>query len=617
MTHARRLRFAGVAALAALLLAFVTAPSLVVAAGVQECLECHDDIVKAEDYAKSAHGELVCVSCHFEVNDLKKHENGEITIGDVQCARCHRDVSAAIAASDHRENASCDDCHGAVHTTLKGRGKLAVTTACAACHAEEYLESAHGMALAKGNTDAPSCVDCHEGPHALMALGEDAVSPARRALTNESCVHCHENAAMMAKAGLEATSVEHYEEGYHGKVAKLGYLEDVAGCADCHTAHSVLAATDPKSSVNKANLAATCKGAEARCHPQANENFTKYDPHATHKDKSKFPVLFWTFVAMSGLLIGVFAFFWLHTLLWWQKAFREAREFRGKEHHIDPALALDGVMYKRFGWFPITLHVIVIVSFLGLVFSALPLKFPEAFWAPALMKFWGGAAAAGLAHRWSAAATFFYFLLACGRVFWFLFIMKSDKGFFGRLFGPDSLFPNLDDGRQMVGMFKWFFGMGPRPKFGKWTYWEKFDFLAVFWGMVAIGLTGLMLWVPEWFAKFTPGWFFNIAAIVHADEAMLAAGFIFTVHFFNTHLRPEKFPIDTVVFTGKVSRHEFIEERALQIPLERQNGNLDKMKTGYASALVEFIAMVFGYASLFLGLAGLFLLVTGFFGIGG
>ncbi len=105
---------------------------------------------------------------------------------------------------------------------------------------------------------------------------------------------------------------------------------------------------------------------------------------------------------------------------------------------------------------------------------------------------------------------------------------------------------------------------GPKPQFDRWTYWEKFDFLAVFWGMFAIGLSGLMLWFPEFFTIFLPGWILNIATIVHSDEALLASGFIFTVHFFNTHFRPSKFPIDTVIFTGRIPKYELVEERPEQ-----------------------------------------------------
>ena len=106
-------------------------------------------------------------------------------------------------------------------------------------------------------------------------------------------------------------------------------------------------------------------------------------------------------------------------------------------------------------------------------------------------------------------------------------------------------------------MFKWFFGMGPRPVFDRWTYWEKFDYWAPFWGVTIIGVSGLMLWLPGVFGAFLPGWVFNVATIFHGEEAFLAVVFLFTVHFFNNHFRPDKFPLDVVMFTGTVPLDEF------------------------------------------------------------
>ena len=121
--------------------------------------------------------------------------------------------------------------------------------------------------------------------------------------------------------------------------------------------------------------------------------------------------------------------------------------------------------------------------------------------------------------------------------------------------------PTMQDWRDFVAHNKWFFGKGPKPQFDRWTYWEKFDYFAVFWGMFAIGISGLVMWFPQFFTSFLPGWVINIALIVHSDEALLAAGFIFTIHFFNTHFRLEKFPMDTVIFSGRISKSEMLHER--------------------------------------------------------
>src|SRR6056297_1125391 len=170
---------------------------------------------------------------------------------------------------------------------------------------------------------------------------------------------------------------------------------------------------------------------------------------------------------------------------------------------------------------------------------------------------------------------------------------------------------------DVTSMVRWFLFLGPKPSFERWTYWEKFDFIAVFWGMFAIGGSGLMLWFPEFFAAFLPGWALNVATIVHSDEALLATGFIFTVHFFNTHGRPEKFPMDFVIFNGEMSKEEFIEERADQWKRYEEEGVLDQyIKEKPSGIAYDFFIKAFGFLALFTGLGLLFLMIYAFL-IGG
>jgi cytochrome b subunit of formate dehydrogenase len=130
--------------------------------------------------------------------------------------------------------------------------------------------------------------------------------------------------------------------------------------------------------------------------------------------------------------------------------------------------------------------------------------------------------------------------------------------------------------RDFVAHQKWFFGKGPRPQFDRWTYWERFDYFAVFWGVAIIGASGLVMWFPKFFTRFMPGWGINIALIIHSDEALLAAGFIFTFHFFNTHFRIEKFPMDTVIFSGRISKTELLHERKRWYDRLVATGRLDE-----------------------------------------
>ncbi|WP_320056102.1 hypothetical protein [Desulfuromonas thiophila] len=169
--------------------------------------------------------------------------------------------------------------------------------------------------------------------------------------------------------------------------------------------------------------------------------------------------------------------------------------------------------------------------------------------------------------------------------------------------------PNFRDIKDVTAMVRWFLWKGPKPTFERWNYWEKFDFIAVFWGMFAIGGSGLMLWFPEFFGLFLPGWVFNVATIVHSDEALLATGFIFSVHFFNTHLRPEKFPMDFVIFNGEMHKEEFVEERGDQWKRYEQLGITEQfVKDKSSSPLYNLILRTFGFVAVAIGVV-LFVLI--------
>jgi len=171
------------------------------------------------------------------------------------------------------------------------------------------------------------------------------------------------------------------------------------------------------------------------------------------------------------------------------------------------------------------------------------------------------------------------------------------------LWGPQSMVPRWKDATDLVQHLKWFLRLGAKPRFDRFTYWEKFDYWAVFWGMAIIGASGLLLWFPVFFARFVPGWIFNIALLVHGEEALLAVGFIFTIHFFNTHLRPEKFPIDRVIFTGRITEAELKDERPEEYARLVKEGRLDEWRTdapppwlvrasGFIAAIVVSIGLL-------------------------
>jgi cytochrome b subunit of formate dehydrogenase len=368
----------------------------------------------------------------------------------------------------------------------------------------------------------------------------------------DQCGRCHEKIA------------ETYFDTFHGKVSKLGYLT-TAKCYDCHGSHDILPVTDQRSRLSRSNIVKTC----AKCHPGSHRQFAGYLTHATHHDPKRYPLLFYTFWGMTTLLVGTLALAGTHTALWLRRSL-------GYRKPAAADSAEGGQVYvRRFTTFQRNLHLMVIGSFLGLALTGMTLKFSYAAWATVLARLLGGFEAAGLIHRFCAVVTFTYF----GLHLWDLFRQKKKSGrsWLKFIFGPESMMFNRRDWREFAESLKWFVHKSPRPRYGRWTYWEKFDYFAVFWGVAVIGMTGLILWFPTVFTRIMPGWMVNVATTIHSDEALLAVCFIFSIHFFNTHFRPEKFPIDTVIFTGGVPLEELKDDRPREYQQLVDSGELEHL----------------------------------------
>lgn len=131
---------------------------------------------------------------------------------------------------------------------------------------------------------------------------------------------------------------------------------------------------------------------------------------------------------------------------------------------------------------------------------------------------------------------------------------------------------------------------------------DRIDYWAVLWGTVIMGAAGLVLWFPETASRLLPGWMFNVALFVHGAEATLAIGFIFVVHFFSGHLRPEKFPMDLVIFTGAISESDLLRERAAQYERLAVSGELERLSVPPPSTLLRKRGYIVGSIGLSLGI---------------
>lgn len=211
------------------------------------------------------------------------------------------------------------------------------------------------------------------------------------------------------------------------------------------------------------------------------------------------------------------------------------------------------LVVRRWSWWARATHALLALSVFGLILTGMPMHYADALWAEPLLWLWRGERGAAAVHKVCAVG---FLASAAMHVVGVLAAWATGRWRPRSLLDEDSILPRWRDVRQVGEFIRYLRGEGPRPRFPRFTFWEKFDYLAEVWGLLVIGLTGLVMWFPGKFLVFLPGWLVNAARIFHSYEAILAMGFLFTVHYFNTHLRPEVFPVDEVIFTGNIPLHE-------------------------------------------------------------
>lgn len=535
------------------------------------CLACHGNAgfsapgaggkerplhVAQDKFGASSHGKLECVSCHTAITDVP-----------------HKNIPAEGSPARAAQRKTIPDLCGTCHAKQR----------------DEYATSVHGReTLQKGNPAAAVCSDCHK-PHAV----QDPTGDVARLTITKSCGSCHKD------------MLRTYTETYHGQINALGYA-NTAKCFDCHGSHGIQRVGDPASSVHRKNRLETCQ----KCHINASEGFATFAPHGDARDFARYPMIWLAQKMMVGLLVGTFAFFWLHTAMWFYREYKERSERKSRPQVMASALppGTTGKHFQRFSATWRVAHLTFALSLMVLTLTGMPVFYPESSWAPAVMKLLGGPQTAAIIHRVAAvvfAGVFFWHLAYVG-----LRLARNWKNF--RIFGSDSLIPGLQDLKDIVAMFTWFIGKGPRPIFDRWTYWEKFDYWAPFWGVTIIGVSGLMMWLPNLTASFLPGWVFNIAAIFHGEEAFLAVVFLFTVHFFNNHFRPDKFPLDVVMFTGTMTLEAFRHEHGVQYQRLLDSGELEKHLVDAPSQPMTLGAKILGTVLIIVGLTLLVFVLAGF-----
>jgi len=586
-----------------------------------DCGVCHAGPIA--EYESGIHGRLAmqgdadaptCHDCHEKHAEKDRTNPASPTFPrnvPSLCAKCHRvGEQAAVRIISNVEHpvesygmsihgkglmesgllvtAVCSSCHtphgelpAADPNSTVNRDNLAGT--CGDCHhgiAEEFATSIHAPGVADAPADSlPTCEDCHTS-HEISRTDQDDF---RLTMMNQ-CGRCHEGES------------ETFFDTFHGKVSRLGDAA-AAKCYDCHGTHNILPVSEPGSMLSRRNVVETC----SQCHEGVTLRFTGYLTHATHHDPERYPWLFWTFWGMTALLVGTLTFATAHTLAWlWRLLWTPWLAPHAKAKPGEK-------LYRRFTAWERSMHLVMLLSFFTLALTGMVLKFSYMGWAQFFAGAVGGFATTGVLHRLGAVALITIFAMHL----WDVGKRKraSGQGWLAFIQSDRSLLFTKRDLKEFGQSIKWFLGKGPRPDYGRYTYWEKFDYFAVFWGMFIIGSTGLLLWFPEFFTKLLPGWTVNVATILHSDEALLAVGFIFTVHFFNTHFRPDKFPMDPVIFTGRVPLEEFKRDKPREYEELVARGELEAHLVEPYPKKVERAAKVFGFTALAVGLTLIALII--------
>lgn len=210
-------------------------------------------------------------------------------------------------------------------------------------------------------------------------------------------------------------------------------------------------------------------------------------------------------------------------------------------------------------------HLLMIISFSGLVITGIPQKFFGAEWAQTMIMLMGGIETTRFIHRVLAVM----FMLE--GLYHAVYIAVTILG--GR-FRP-SMFPSKKDVQDAMCYFGYCIGRtDKKPMFDRYEYRQKFEYWGVVMGWFVMVITGLFLMFPAQFTQFLPGAFVPASKEMHGGEALMATLIIVIWHFYGAHFNPERFPGDVGIFTGKISRERMMEEHPLEyarivgIPIE-------------------------------------------------
>jgi len=530
-----------------------------------DCAACHADAV--ESYLQSIHGQgrergvteaAACADCHGDIHAIVPHGDATSAMHWTHlaeaCARCHASVELAekfkfsvvrpveaYLASAHaravaagRHGAVCSDCHGshAIFPAVDTRSTVnhrRVPATCGSCHKEiaaAFQQSVHGLAAARGVREAPVCTDCH-GEHRILSPKEPGSPVFPTNIPTLTCGRCHSDVRLSEKFGLSLDKVPAYADSYHGLAARAGVLT-VANCASCHGVHDILPSSDPRSHVHPAKLAQTC----GQCHPGAGSRFALGPVHIVATE-AQFTLVYYIRLFYLWLIYLVIGGMLAHNLL---DFLRKARA---------PAVRALATVPSEVERMPLgfrVAHGLVIVSFLTLVYTGFALTYPESWWAQPVIRWEAELGLRGWLHRIAG-------VVLLGALGFHLVHIARDARARACIAG---MRPRWRDWVEFRERALYYVGVRKEaPHSAKLSYIEKSEYLAFVWGMVVMGVTGILLWATDFTLRWFPKWVSDAATAVHFYEAVLASLAILLWHFYWVIFDPAVYPMDTTWWTGR------------------------------------------------------------------
>nr|HPM78019.1 cytochrome b/b6 domain-containing protein [bacterium] len=349
----------------------------------------------------------------------------------------------------------------------------------------------------------------------------------------------HQAERINNRFGLRGT-FDSYADSFHGLALKKGDLRS-ANCASCHGAHLILNSAEPASSVNAHNLQETC----GKCHPGIGAGVAQGKVHpelAQDAETLGEKVQWWVKFIYLGLIPGVLGFMVFHNLIDWLKKVRKHLRLKRLEGR-----------YLRLTRNERIQHIVLMLSFSTLVVSGFALVFGWKI--PGISGELNESIRAYM-HRFAALAMIGW---AVYHFYWAAFT-KRGRGY------VMAMIPRYKDAVDMVEMIAYNLGfIGDKPKFDRFNYIEKMEYLAMIWGTFIMVLSGLVLWFEEIALKLMPLWMIDVANIVHYMEAILATLAIIIWHFYSVLFNPDVKPMATHWITGMLSEEEMEHEHPLEL----------------------------------------------------